>query len=388
MTEDQPSDAGSCIQPYAVAYLEDDEPVCRPTDTDATSSVRGYVSKHQQDFQRACLTAETGDAFRIQQHVAERHQDDEHTCLPTDVDDIFSVQPSATEDDKPVCRPAENNDTFCIQPHTAKLQQDDKPACSLTYDDDHIHIQPYAVQYQDDDEESAFDQKVTNHYDIQPYAVGYREDDDSCNNQPTRSGDLAEPTTDIIYTPSPAACCSSEMITTTGLFKSVSTETEPTLKSTPKHGESRSGSVHMENTTFSVHGTRPGESMSTYGLVVSSNNEIFVAVVTKHIQIYSMNGVHLRFFSTVVPDEYEPLLPTDVTIDGEGHLWVAGSGHIMVANNDNDRVDMFTYRGKFVRTVVNIPNPWGIALGPEGQLVVANTKDNTVTIFPRRLAFP
>ncbi|KAI8502746.1 hypothetical protein Bbelb_194480 [Branchiostoma belcheri] len=362
MAEDQPSDAGSCIQPYAVAYLEDDEPVCRPTDTDDTSSVRASVSKHRQGFQRACLPA--NNAFRTQPHAARHHQDDEHPCLPTDADDISSVQPSATcndEDDNPVCqRPAANDDTFCIQPHTAKLQQDDKPACSLTYDDDHIHIQPYAVQYQDDDEESAFDQKVTDHYDIQPYAVGYREDDDSCNNQPTTSGDLAEPTTDIIYTPSPAACCSSERMTTTGLLKSVPTarpssslfpETEPTFPSTPQHGESSSGSVNMENTTFSVHGTRPGESMSTYGLVVSSNNEIFVAVVTKHIQIYSMNGVHLRFFSTVVPD-------------------------------------MFTYRGKFVRTVVNIPNPWGIALGPEGQLVVANTKDNTVTIFPRDLVFP
>ncbi|XP_019632067.1 PREDICTED: uncharacterized protein LOC109475747 [Branchiostoma belcheri] len=65
------------------------------------------------------------------------------------------------------------------------------------------------------------------------------------------------------------------------------------------------------------------------------------------------------------------------------------SGNIIVANQGNSRVDMFTSRGEFVRTgVSNFPNPFGIALGPDGQLAVTNVFRHSITIFPRRMVFP
>ncbi|KAI8477613.1 hypothetical protein Bbelb_446550, partial [Branchiostoma belcheri] len=45
-------------------------------------------------------------------------------------------------------------------------------------------------------------------------------------------------------------------------------------------------------------------------------------------------------------------------------------GNIIVADNENNRVDMFTNRGEFVRTIANIQEPTGIAMGPDGEMVV------------------
>ncbi|XP_019634321.1 PREDICTED: uncharacterized protein LOC109477478 [Branchiostoma belcheri] len=66
-------------------------------------------------------------------------------------------------------------------------------------------------------------------------------------------------------------------------------------------------------------------------------------------------------------------------------------GHIMVAVNtwiSAGRVNMFTSGGEFVRMAVNVTAPWGIALGPGGQLVVTHTISERVTIFPRWMVFP
>eukprot|EP00058_Branchiostoma_floridae_P012300 XP_002597788.1 hypothetical protein BRAFLDRAFT_77308 [Branchiostoma floridae] len=59
---------------------------------------------------------------------------------------------------------------------------------------------------------------------------------------------------------------------------------------------------------------------------------------------------------------------------------------IIVANKANNRVDMFTSRGEFVRTVANMNDPWGVAMGPDGQLVVTDIFN--ATIFPRHMVFP
>ncbi|XP_035699545.1 uncharacterized protein LOC118432125 [Branchiostoma floridae] len=63
-------------------------------------------------------------------------------------------------------------------------------------------------------------------------------------------------------------------------------------------------------------------------------------------------------------------------------VYADNSGHVLVANYEKDRVDMFTSSGQFVRTIVEIENPCGIAVGPRGQLVVTNVVNNTVTIYP------
>ncbi|CAH1269201.1 TRIM3 [Branchiostoma lanceolatum] len=58
------------------------------------------------------------------------------------------------------------------------------------------------------------------------------------------------------------------------------------------------------------------------------------------------------------------------------------SGHILVVDPRNQRVVMFTDRGRYVRhTAVRARSPTGVAVGPGGQLVVINS--DTITVFPR-----
>ncbi|XP_078678890.1 uncharacterized protein LOC144914651 [Branchiostoma floridae x Branchiostoma belcheri] len=95
------------------------------------------------------------------------------------------------------------------------------------------------------------------------------------------------------------------------------------------------------------------------------------------VKVYDHTGQRLFSFRTVSVGKGKP---RGICMDPQGHIMVADSG--------NGRVDMFTSRGKFVRTVVNVTNPWGIALGPGGQLVVTDVSNYTVTIFPRWMVFP
>ncbi|XP_078680565.1 uncharacterized protein LOC144915750 isoform X2 [Branchiostoma floridae x Branchiostoma belcheri] len=96
------------------------------------------------------------------------------------------------------------------------------------------------------------------------------------------------------------------------------------------------------------------------------------------VHVYSRNGQMLFEFSTKGG-------PRGICVDPT-------TGNILVANRNKDRVDMFTSSGEFVRTVVKASRPDGIALGPDGHLVVNTAKvpgigDHTVIVFPRHMVF-
>ncbi|KAI8485704.1 hypothetical protein Bbelb_365380 [Branchiostoma belcheri] len=96
------------------------------------------------------------------------------------------------------------------------------------------------------------------------------------------------------------------------------------------------------------------------------------------IKVYNSSLRNVFEFRAYRPGENPRSVPRGICFDT--------TGNILVANSRNGRVDMFTSRGTFVRTVVNITKPWGIAVGPAGQLVVTNGHDDTVTVFPRDIS--
>ncbi|XP_066273428.1 tripartite motif-containing protein 3-like [Branchiostoma lanceolatum] len=102
-------------------------------------------------------------------------------------------------------------------------------------------------------------------------------------------------------------------------------------------------------------------------------------LVTVHssVHVYDPSGRWRFAFGGVEGKHFQPHSLRGICVDR--------SGHILVADWRNRQIDMFTSRGEFVRTLVNNTYPWGIAVGPTGQLVMTNIKDSTVTIFPRRI---
>ncbi|XP_078584374.1 E3 ubiquitin-protein ligase TRIM32-like [Branchiostoma floridae x Branchiostoma japonicum] len=59
------------------------------------------------------------------------------------------------------------------------------------------------------------------------------------------------------------------------------------------------------------------------------------------------------------------------------------AGNIIVADSGNNRVEMFDKTAKFLKHITtDMVKPYAVAMAPQGQLVVTNYHNNTVSIFP------
>ncbi|XP_078580387.1 E3 ubiquitin-protein ligase TRIM32-like [Branchiostoma floridae x Branchiostoma japonicum] len=124
------------------------------------------------------------------------------------------------------------------------------------------------------------------------------------------------------------------------------------------------------------------KSLKAVSFITSDNkgNILATGVAESRVRVYNHRG-RLQFrFGSDGKRKGKLTIPTGICTDK--------SGNIIIANWLNHRIDMFTSRGKFVRTVVQIDSPYGIAVGPGGHLVVTNLRAHTVTIFPRHMVFP
>ncbi|XP_019626137.1 PREDICTED: E3 ubiquitin-protein ligase TRIM71-like [Branchiostoma belcheri] len=136
---------------------------------------------------------------------------------------------------------------------------------------------------------------------------------------------------------------------------------------------------------FDPNGSRlwSSEVRPVYGIGgVTSDKEgnILLTDGSKTIQKYNPSGVKIFEFGTYGRGEGQLNSPKGICLDT--------SGHIIVANYLNHRVDMFTSQGEFVRTIASISYPWAVAMGPCGELVLTGPFAYTVTIFPRHMVLP
>eukprot|EP00058_Branchiostoma_floridae_P011724 XP_002597212.1 hypothetical protein BRAFLDRAFT_66339 [Branchiostoma floridae] len=90
--------------------------------------------------------------------------------------------------------------------------------------------------------------------------------------------------------------------------------------------ENANKELKQKRIVFGGEGDELGQFDQPYAVVVSPSNEIFVAdYYNRRVQVFSMTGVYLRHFPTIVSGEDSVTMePEDISIDGEGHLWVVG----------------------------------------------------------------
>ncbi|KAI8510367.1 hypothetical protein Bbelb_112830 [Branchiostoma belcheri] len=115
----------------------------------------------------------------------------------------------------------------------------------------------------------------------------------------------------------------------------------------------------------------------------SEGNILLTLHNAKTVMVYSHSGDKLFEFGSTVRRGTSKLREfSGICLDT--------LGRIIVANTKDGRIDMFTSRGKFVRTIARILSPWGIAMGPGGELVLTSSlaSPTIVTIFPRQTLLP
>ncbi len=130
---------------------------------------------------------------------------------------------------------------------------------------------------------------------------------------------------------------------------------------------------------------QPGEDSEPWGVAVAPTGEVVVAdTFGWKIRIFSPDLEPLRAFGEVPahdpPGPFELYGPRDVAVDGDGRLWVTDTGH--------DRIVVFSLQGEHLLTIGREGNelgffdePVGIALGPEGNVYVADMYNARVQVL-------
>eukprot|EP00058_Branchiostoma_floridae_P002440 XP_002587928.1 hypothetical protein BRAFLDRAFT_87316 [Branchiostoma floridae] len=110
-------------------------------------------------------------------------------------------------------------------------------------------------------------------------------------------------------------------------------------------------------------------------VTVDGEGNILVSAWGTHsVYVYDESGKFLFQFGGHGSGEGQLKYPRGICTDS--------LGYIIVADYGNERVQIFTRHGEFVRAVRTGFEPECLAVGPEGQLVVSDWNNHTVTVFP------
>ncbi|XP_019628666.1 PREDICTED: uncharacterized protein LOC109473231 [Branchiostoma belcheri] len=255
-------------------------------------------------------------------------------------------------------------DDSSIRPYAIAYQQDGKPNGE---EDDIIDIQPYAVVYDEqplpghsvDNSQSACGQPNTSPVSAES-ADGKKDgllpnpmySGNVLHQNPMYAPNVAQPRADRDHRCVCLACAITlglvvVTLVLAAIFKprkedsnTQTTWTNPTITNIRSDGVTQNmdytllpeikekENKELKQTTI-VFGRNGEESAECFGLnsvAVSPGNEIFIAdTYNRQVQVFSMKGISLRQFPTVISGENsETFEPDDISIDGEGHVWVLG----------------------------------------------------------------
>ena len=132
---------------------------------------------------------------------------------------------------------------------------------------------------------------------------------------------------------------------------------------------------------FGKEGTDHGMFKYPRGVAVTNKDEIVVAdEYNNRVQVFDSNGTFLRSFGDVGENAGQFNHPDGVAIDKDGNIFVA--------DRDNHRVQIFSREGKHVGSFggkgsldSQLSNPWGLSLDSTGNIIVADTGNKLIKIF-------
>ncbi len=126
------------------------------------------------------------------------------------------------------------------------------------------------------------------------------------------------------------------------------------------------------------------------GVTIGSDGNVYVADTWNHaIQVYSPDGVYIRSWGTFFDAADDPEQSAENPGSFYGPRGIAShDGLIYVTDTGNERVQVFTEEGEFVR-MFGLPGdgegelrePVGIAVTPDGTVVVADSHNQRVSLF-------
>ena len=131
-------------------------------------------------------------------------------------------------------------------------------------------------------------------------------------------------------------------------------------------------------------GSGPGQLSGPAAVAVARSGDVYVADQGhSRVAEFSPSGGYLRSFPVAAPD--------GVAIDRAGHVWVSSAGYAVDAVGiDGNKVREFAAAGAAIRSFGTtqsgygaLSNPAGIAVGPAGQVYVAQPDFGWVTVFGR-----
>lgn len=132
---------------------------------------------------------------------------------------------------------------------------------------------------------------------------------------------------------------------------------------------------------FGYKGKGRGELSGPSDIAVASNSVIAVAdTVNDRIQLFTSRGGFLRQFGSSGEEVGKLRSPTG--------LCVSQNGQIVVADQQNNRIQVFSFDGVLCKVILckgrnagDFQNPTGVAVDEEGQLLVTDQQNHRVVMF-------
>ena len=118
-----------------------------------------------------------------------------------------------------------------------------------------------------------------------------------------------------------------------------------------------------------------------WGVAVNERNEIAVTEnCNDRIQVFSSEGTYLRSFGRMGDKQGELNWPTGIAFDK--------NGHVIVVDSNNHRVQVFSEQGEFLsqfgeqgRLDHQLHDPYGLSVDSDGNIIVADLGNKLIKIF-------